>query len=99
MSLTCQLPPEPVTVTAYCAVLRLTPRVPVIFWWMATMNVMLPEPNARSALMLEVPAETCFCRARGLATPGVAYARASTWESWLVITLRIRWMYPVALSV
>lgn len=99
MSLTCQLPLEPVTVTAYCPVLRLTPRLPVIFWWIATMNVMLPEPNARSALMLEAAVETCFCRRRGPATPGVAYARASTWESSLVITLRIRCTYPVALSV
>jgi hypothetical protein len=72
MSLTCQLPPEPATVTAYCPLLRLTPPVLVIFWRMTTMNVMLPEPNARSELMLEVPVETCFARTRGPATPGVA---------------------------
>jgi len=72
MSLTCQLAPDPVTVTAYCPVFLRTPRVSVIFWLMLTMKVMLAEPNARSERMLAEPTETSFALARGPAMPGVA---------------------------
>ena len=71
MSLTCQLLPEPVTVTAYCVLALLVPsevasRCPAV-----TMNVMLEGPNARSELITAVPVETCFWLVRSLATPGV----------------------------
>ena len=71
MSLTCQLVPEPVTVTAYCVLpllvpLAVTSRCPAV-----TTNVMLEGPNARSELITAVPAETCFWLVRSLATPGV----------------------------
>ena len=99
MSLTCQLRPEPETVTANCPVFLLTPFVEVIFWLMVTMNVMLPEPNARSELMLAVPVETCLARSRGPATPGVAYARASTPASWGEIRFRMARTYSAAFSL
>ena len=71
MSLACQLPPEPVTVTAYCVLAVLVPSEVASRWPAVTMNVMLDGPNARSELMTAVPVETCFWLVRSLATPGV----------------------------
>ena len=72
MSLTCQLVPEPVTVTAYCVLpcvvpFALTSRCPAV-----TMNVRLEGPNARSELITAVPVETCFSLVLSVATPGVS---------------------------
>ena len=71
MSLTCQLPPEPVRVTAYRVLPLLVPLVVASRCPAVTMNVMLDGPNARSELITAVPVETCCWLVRRLATPGV----------------------------
>src|SRR5579859_5510906 len=71
MSLTCQLLPDPVTVTAYCALAWLVPLEVASRWPAVTTNVMLDGPNARSELITAVPVETCFWSLRSLATPEV----------------------------
>ena len=58
MSLTCQLAPEPVRVTAYCVLPLLAPLLVTSRWPAVTVNVMLDEPNARSELISAVPVET-----------------------------------------
>jgi hypothetical protein len=70
MSLTCQLPPTPVTVTAYCALDWLRPAVSVIFSVIVTMKVMLDGPYARSEPITALPVETCFSLVLAFATPG-----------------------------
>ena len=71
MSFTCQLAPEPVTVTAYCVLPLLVPLRVTSRWPVVTVNVMLDGPNARSELITAVPVETCCWLVRSLATPGV----------------------------
>ena len=71
MSLTCQLLPEPVRVTAYCVLPLLVPWELTRCCVVLTMNVRLDGPKARSELMAAVPVETCCWLVRVLATPGV----------------------------
>src|SRR5262249_14591738 len=75
MSLTCQCPAPPTTVSANWLVFSLLPLVLAIFWVIVTMKVRLPGPKARSELILARPVDTCFSSARGPASPGVEYAR------------------------
>src|SRR5262249_25890023 len=71
MSLTCQLAPEPVKVTAYCALPLLAPRELTRCCVVLTTKVRLDVPNARSELIAAVPVEACFWPVRVLTTPGV----------------------------
>ena len=70
MSLTCQLLPTPVTVTAYCALDWLRPAVSVICSVIVTMKVMLDGPYALSEPMTALPVETCFSLVLAFETPG-----------------------------
>ena len=72
MSFTCQLVPEPVTVTAYCVLPLVVPFALASCWSAVMMNVMLEGPNARSESIMAVPVETCFWLVLRVATPGVA---------------------------
>ena len=60
MSLTCQLLPPPVAVTAYGTETVLRPLVSVNCWLTVTTKVRLDAPKARNELIAAVPVATCF---------------------------------------
>src|ERR1700683_977098 len=84
ISLTCQLLPATVTVTASCVLplvvpFTVTSRCPAL-----TMKVKLEGPKARIETIAAVPVDTCFWLVRRLATPGVWYPACSVAASWPV---------------
>src|SRR4029077_17834650 len=86
MSLTCQLVPDPVTVTAYWALPLLVPLAVARCCVPVAMNVKLDGPKVRSAVIAAVPVDTCFWSVLILATPGVAYRPSRVVASWVVIS-------------
>ena len=82
MSLTCQLLPEPVTVTAYCVLPLLAPLGADQLLVVVTTNVMLDGPKARSELIAAVPVETCCWLVRVLGHAGWLSSRPSgSWRA------------------
>src|SRR5581483_1739052 len=86
MSLTCQLAPLPVSVTAYFWLPLLVPCEVVIRCAMFTMNTRLDCPNPRSDSIVAVAVATCCWLVRSCATPGVVYAFCRVAASWPVIS-------------
>ena len=73
-SLTCQVPPEETTVTAYCCGGAVVAGcVEVTCWLMVTTNVIETGvvPNERIESIVPLPVDTCLSAARGPATPAV----------------------------
>ena len=85
MSFTCQLVPDPVSVTAYWLLPLLVPFEVARCCVPVTMKVRLDGPNARSELITAVPVDTCFWLVLTLTTPGVEYRPRRVSASCVVI--------------